>query len=82
MLREKEKEDSTLPLNELFSQHDLSALHLNQFLIVVVNDGLFQLFLLLLCHSHWVRRWGVGLIVQWAELVGPHVSNGPTCSAL
>lgn len=71
-----------LPLNELFAQHNLGALHFDQFLIVIVDDSLFQLLLLLLCHSNWVRRGGVGLIVQGAELVGPHVSDGPTCSTL
>lgn len=70
------------PFDELFAQHDLRSLHLDQFLVVVVDDGLFQLLLLLFCHGNWVRRWGVGLIVQRAELVGPHVPNGSTCSAL
>lgn len=75
-------ENSQLPLDELFAQHDLGALNLDQFLVVVVDDGLFQLLLLLLCHGDWVGRRGVGLIVQRAEFVGPHVSDGSTRSAL
>lgn len=78
----RRNKDNPLPLNELFAQYNLGALHLDKFLIVVVDDRLFQLLLLFLRHGNWVRRWGVGLIVQWAELVGPHVSYGSTCSAL
>lgn len=75
-------EENQLPLNELLAQYDLGALHRDQFLVVVVDDGLFQLLLLLLRHSNWVRRRGVGLVVQRAELVGSHVSNGSTGAAL
>ncbi len=80
--KRRTNERDPLPLYELFAQYDLGALHLDQFLVIVVDDGLFQLLLLLLCHSNWVRRRSVGLIVQRAELVGPHVSNGSTCAAL
>lgn len=74
--------ENILPLNELFAQHNLGTLHLDQFLVVIVDNGLFQFLLLLFCHGDRVRGRGVGLIVQRAELVGPHVPNGPTCSAL
>lgn len=71
-----------VPLNQLLAQHDLGALHFDQLLIVIVDDGLLQLLLLLLSHGDWVGGRGVGLIVQRAELVGPHVSNGATCATL
>lgn len=78
----RKNKNNPLPLNELFAQYDLGTLHLDQFFVVVVDDRLFQLLLLLLRHGNWVRRWGVGLIVQWAELVCPHVPYGSTCAAL
>lgn len=71
-----------VPLNQLLAQHDLGALHFDQLLVVVVDDGLLQLLLLLLSHGDWVGGWGVGLIVKRAELVGPHVSNCTTRAAL
>lgn len=81
-IEDRRKSDIVLPLNQLFAQYNFGALNFDQFLIVIMDDSLLQLLLLLLCHRDWVRRRGVGLIVQWAELVGPHVSDGTTCSTL
>lgn len=67
-----------LPLDELLPQDDLGPFDLDQFLIIVMNDCLFQLLLLLLCHGNWIGRRGVGLIIEGAEFVRPHVSNGTT----
>lgn len=52
-----------VPLNQLLAQHDLGALHFDQLLVVIMDDGLLQLLLLLLRHGDWVGGWGVGLIV-------------------
>lgn len=71
-----------VPLYQLFSEDNLRSLHLDQLLVVVVDDRLLQLLLLLLSHGDWVRGRCVGLIVEWTELVGPHVSYGSTRSAL
>ena len=71
-----------LPLDELLAQDDLGPLHLDELLVVVVDDGLLQLLLLLLRHGHGVGGRGVGLVVQRAELVGPHVADGSARPAL
>lgn len=81
-IEEGRNSDIVLPFNELFAQYNLGALNFDQFLIVIMDDSLLQFLLLLLCHCNGVRRWRIGLIVQWAELVGPHVSYGTACSTL
>lgn len=47
-----------------------------------MDHSLFQLLLLLFRHGDRVGGWGVGLVVQRAEFVGSHVSNGSTRAAL
>lgn len=71
-----------VPLDELLAQHDLGSLHLDELLVVVVDDGLLQFLLLLLRHGHRVGGRRVGLVVQRAELVGAHVADGAAGSAL
>ena len=70
------------PLDELLAQDDLGALHLDELLVVVVDHRLLQLLLLLFRHGDGVGGRRVGLVVQRAELVGAHVSDGAARSAL
>lgn len=69
-----------LPLNELLSKHNLSSFHFNKFFIVIVDHSLLELLFLLFCHCHRIRGRGIGLVVQWAKLIGPHVANSTTSS--
>ena len=71
-----------LPLDELLAQDDLGPLHLDELLVVIVDHSLLQLLLLLLRHGNRVGGRGVGLVVQRAELVGPHVADGAARPAL
>lgn len=52
-----------VPLDKLLAEDDLGSLHLDEFLVVVVDDSLLQLILLLLCHGNRVGGRGVGLVV-------------------
>lgn len=69
-----------LPFNELLSKHNLSSFYFNKLFIVIVDHRLLQLLFLLLCHSHGVRGWSIGLVVQGAKLIGSHVANRTTRS--
>lgn len=71
---------SVLPLNELLSKHNLGSFYFDKFFIVIVDYSLLKLLFLLLCHGHWIRRWGIGLVVQRAKFIGSHVANCTTSS--
>lgn len=71
--------DLLCPLDDLFADLELCALHVYEVLIDKVQFG-FDLLLLLLCDGHRHRGQVGWAVVLWTLLVGTHMTNLSTCT--